>query len=82
MLPWQQLWISHLLSVPMFAPYSWQKLDHEQLEAGEEKLEFTLSSSGVVLTSEASLHRPYNTLQKSKDVALGLFKILFWDFLS
>lgn len=67
----------------MFAPYSWQKLDHEQLEAGEEKLEFTLSSSGVVLISEASLPRPCNTLQKSKDVvALGLFKMLFWDFVS
>lgn len=69
--------------MPVFVPYSWQKLDHEQLEAGEEKLEFTLSLSGVVIISKASLHRPYNTLQKSKDVvALELFKMLLWDFVS
>lgn len=69
--------------MPVFVPYSWQKLDHEQLEAGEEKLEFTLSLSGVVIISKASLHRPYNTLQKSKDiVVLELFKMLLWDFVS
>lgn len=68
--------------MPVFAPYSWQKLDHKQLEAGEEKLEFTLSSSGVVLISEASLHCPYNTMQKSKSlVFFSPGDCIFLDFI-